>query len=692
MKLQILFLFIFSIILSFNSILAQETIEVDSLKYPWYHPNFNYIQFYNKTAFQNYKDALNQVKTNKVTILHLGDSHIQSEIPTGQTRQLLQKKYGAGGRGLIFPYSTAKTYSSVHYSSKHSGNWTYAKTLKLPAQQAIGIIGMSARTEDSTASFTITLNSKLPSDFTEIRIFCDIDSLSYDMVFETDGKLTPIEVFSPNNSDKQGYIKFTVPYVSNTITIKCSKTNKNQKFFQFYGLDINSSDEKGIIYHSAGVGGAKFKGVLGIDHLNKHLTSIKPDLVILDFGTNDYLYDDSIKPSLQKEIKEIITKVRIASPLSSIILCSTQDLYYHQKNIKSGEKYSYILQSIAKELDCAFWDWLWISGGPGSLKTWLNQGLARTDLIHLTNAGYKIKGKLLYDALENTVDYMNKYPEKNVLLIDPIKYKNLHFTDSNNVITNSNLPIFNEKTEDVKIENTTINEIKPITNSEIQREIKSTNHDSISNTLVTKNLHDSTLVKTMTKPVTIDSIIKNNTEITIKLTPSTEQTFVDTLKKTTPIIPTDNEITKSDSLDNQFFNEVNKEEEDKLKKLNVNNPTNNIIIENPYIKIVSDEIIESDTLESNKIKPINNSKHKNKIIVNQPLTPVVLSKDTLNIIPTIKKTVVKPKPKTVVYKVRSGDNLSTIADRHNITINQLKTWNRLKSDNLSIGDKLIIRK
>ena len=692
MKLQTLFLFIFSIILNFNSFFSQETIEVDSLKYPWYHPNFNYIQFYNKTAFQNYKDALNQVKTNKVTILHLGDSHIQSEIPTGQTRQLLQKKYGAGGRGLIFPYSTAKTYSSVHYSSKHSGNWTYAKTLKLPAQQAIGIIGMSARTEDSTASFTITLNSKLPSDFTEIRIFCDIDSLSYDMVFETDGKSIPIEVYSPNNSDKQGYIKFTVPYVSNTITIKCSKTNKNQKFFQFYGLDIYSSEEKGITYHSAGVGGAKFKGVLGIDHLNKHLTAIKPDLVILDFGTNDYLYDDSIKPSLQKEIKEIITKVRIASPLSSIILCSTQDLYYHQKNIKSGEKYSFLLQSIAKELDCAFWDWLWISGGPGSLKTWLNQGLARTDLIHLTNAGYKIKGKLLYDALENTVDYMNKYPEKNALLIDPITYKNFHFTDSSNVATNSNLPIFNEKTEDVKIENTTINEIKPITNTEIKNEIKTTNLDSIANTLVTKNLPDSTAVKTTTKPVTIDSIIKPNAEITIKSTPSIEQTIVDTLKTTTPIIPSNNEITKSDSLDNQFFKEVNKEEEDKLKNITVIKPTHDVVIANPYIKIVSDEIIDSDTLESKKIKLAPNGKNKNKIIAHQPITPVALTKDTLTIIPPIQKPTPKPKPKMAIYKVRSGDNLSIIADKHNITVDQLKTWNRLKSDNLSIGDKLIIRK
>ena len=694
MKLQTLFLFIFSIILNFNSFFSQETFEVDSLKYPWYHPNFNYIQFYNKTAFQNYKDALNQVKTNKVTILHLGDSHIQSEIPTGQTRQLLQKKYGAGGRGLIFPYSTAKTYSSVHYSSKHSGNWTYAKTLKLPAQQAIGIIGMSARTEDSTASFTITLNSKLPSDFNEIRIFCDIDSLSYDMVFETDGKSIPVEVYSPNNSDKQGYIKFTVPYVSNTITIKCSKTNKNQKFFQFYGLDIYSSEEKGITYHSAGVGGAKFKGVLGIDHLNKHLTAIKPDLVILDFGTNDYLYDDSIKPSLQKEIKEIITKVRIASPLSSIILCSTQDLYYHQKNIKSGEKYSFLLQSIAKELDCAFWDWLWISGGPGSLKTWLNQGLARTDLIHLTNAGYKIKGKLLYDALENTTEYMNKYPDKNTLLIDPITYKNIHLTDSNNLIANANLPIFNEKIEDVKIENTAINETKPITSSEIKNEFKTTNNDSLSNILTTKNLVDSTVLKTtITKPIIIDSIIKQSNEKAIQSTPLINKKNVDTLKVPTPITTLNNEITKSDSLDNQFFKEVNKEEEDKLKNINIIKPTHDVIIANPYIKIVSDEIIDSDTLESKKVKPITNGKHKNKITTNQSTLPHVdILKDTLTIIPPIKKTVVKPKPKTVVYKVRSGDNLSIIADRHNISVDQLKTWNRLKSDNLSIGDKLIIRK
>jgi lysophospholipase L1-like esterase/LysM repeat protein len=666
--------------LKYSAVISQETIEVDSLKYPWYHPNFNYIQFYNKTAFQNYKDALNQVQSNKVTILHLGDSHIQSEIPTGQTRQLLQKKYGSGGRGLIFPYSTAKTYSSVHYSSKHSGNWSYAKTLKLPAQQAIGIIGMSARTEDSTASFTITLNSKLPSDFNEIRIFCDIDSLSYDFIFETDGKPIPIEVFSTNNSDKQGYIKFTVPYVSNTITLKCSKTNKNQKFFQFYGLDIYSSEEKGIIYHSAGVGGAKFKGVLGIDHLNKHLTAIKPDLVILDFGTNDYLYDDSIKPSLQKEIKEIITKVRIASPLSSIILCSTQDLYYHQKNIKSGEKYSLLLQSIAKDLDCAFWDWLWISGGPGSLKTWLNQGLSRTDLIHLTNAGYKIKGKLLYDALENTVAYMNKYPEKNTLLIDPTSYKNVHFIDSNNISANSNLPVYSEKTEDVKIENSSVTEIKPIINTEI----KSNNIDSIPKITITQNNGDSTIIRVTEsiKQVT-DTIIKPivSNETTTFTTPN--QTQLDTASF--KINTTNTEITKSDSLDNQFFKEVSKEEEDKLKNKNVIKPTHDITIANPFIKIVSDEVIEADTLEVKKVNPTN-TKQKKRLPTNQ----ANLVKDSLIINTPIKK--YPPKPKSILYKVRSGDNLSIIADRHNITIDQLKKWNGLKSDNLSIGDKLIIKR
>ena len=61
---------------------SQDNIEIDSNAYPWYAPSLNYFQFYSKNSLSNFYDALNNSKKNKVSIIHFGDSHIQSEIPT----------------------------------------------------------------------------------------------------------------------------------------------------------------------------------------------------------------------------------------------------------------------------------------------------------------------------------------------------------------------------------------------------------------------------------------------------------------------------------------------------------------------------------------------------------------------------------------------------------------------------------
>ncbi len=44
----------------------------------------------------------------------------------------------------------------------------------------------------------------------------------------------------------------------------------------------------------------------------------------------------------------------------------------------------------------------------------------------------------------------------------------------------------------------------------------------------------------------------------------------------------------------------------------------------------------------------------------------------------------------IVYRVKSGDYLGKIASRHRCTVNQIKRWNNLKSNNLSIGQRLVI--
>ena len=48
--------------------------------------------------------------------------------------------------------------------------------------------------------------------------------------------------------------------------------------------------------------------------------------------------------------------------------------------------------------------------------------------------------------------------------------------------------------------------------------------------------------------------------------------------------------------------------------------------------------------------------------------------------------------KTVYYKVRKGDTLSSIADKYNVSISDLKKWNKLKSSDIVTGQKLKVNK
>lgn len=47
-------------------------------------------------------------------------------------------------------------------------------------------------------------------------------------------------------------------------------------------------------------------------------------------------------------------------------------------------------------------------------------------------------------------------------------------------------------------------------------------------------------------------------------------------------------------------------------------------------------------------------------------------------------------PEPIRYRVKSGDYLGKIASQHKVTVNQIKQWNNLKNNNLSIGQRLLI--
>ncbi len=657
-----------TVISSCLTVFSQEVIGVDSLKFPWYRPSINKIQFYSSNALKDFSNAIKEIDKEQVTILHMGDSHIQSEIPTGQARQLLQKKYGEAGRGLIFPYSTAKTYSSIYYTSKHEGEWTSAKSMKLPPSLSLGVMGMTARTEDSTASFTITLNSKVSSNFKKIKIYCDKTSDAFDIKLITDNNEIPVNVYS--DSTESTFLLVDVPSIAQKITLKITKTGSNQKYFQFYGMDLISDKNSGINYHSSGVGGARFRSVLALTLFSKQIQSINPNLVILDFGTNDFLYDDSIKASLEQEIRAVVGKVRVATPLASIILCSAQDLYYKQKNIKSTEKFSKLISKVSKDLECGFWDWYWISGGSNSLKMWLNEGLSRQDLIHLTNSGYKVKGKLLYDAIQNSIDLFEKPSIPSQLVLDYSQFKMFNSVDffASNPLISTTEPVLSEVDKNINISDYKQSE------SELALLTKQTDVQSeggINNFIKTLNketIKDNFMSLT---DVSVTKESKDKLEVQQKITKEENSTKTEVLTLSREVISQ-----KETTIDIKVITKKVITEKGLVEEIDT------LIPQKSESKI---EVIKED--EKEKIAEEINAKSKveQQKIEQSKITPVQVAKVVVK-----KKTPVKPK--SIVYKVKKGDCLGKIADRHNVSISQLKRWNNRLTENLQIDQLITIQK
>jgi LysM repeat protein len=402
--------------------LAQYSFKFDQEKYPWMHPELSMMQFFNRDAIQPFYNAWKGTESKKLVLVYMGDSHVQCDILPGQVRKILQSEFGAGGQGMVFPYSTAKTYSSVEYKTTHTGEWEYAKSFRVPPALPLGVSGMTARTIDSLASFTLTFDKTLPEDYSTLRIYCKLEPSSYDLRVFCDGEPMLVPVGS-RTTGHLPYIELTVPPLKNTLNVQLVKRADNQSEFQIYGMSILSKSKGGVIVHNVGVGAARYQSILYEALMPEQLTTLDPDLVILDFGTNDYLYDDKVKPELEKEIIKGINLIKAAKPGVSILLTSAHDLYRRGHNVRSGTAFSDLMRKIAREQHCLFFDWFWIAGGQTSMRKLQQTGLAQSDMIHLTYAGYKLKGQLLSDAFFKTMNYLEQNPTADSLVfpVDSLK-------------------------------------------------------------------------------------------------------------------------------------------------------------------------------------------------------------------------------------------------------------------------------
>ncbi len=381
---------------------AQDTIVYSSPKnYEFLKPEENNI--HNTVTLSGFYENLYRLKKKEnlqVSIVHIGDSHIQADFLSGTVRQNLQQEFGNGGRGLIIPGRVARTNEPSSIRSSSPSTWEVKRCVYPDQPLPIGIGGITIRSTQPDASLTLQVfNSEgLDYSFYKLTLFFHKDFTSFNFIIQDSVKenlafIGPFTLEQPNTST------VFLPVSLNTVTLQAIQSLPTQTQATLFGINLENG-KPGVIYHSIGVNGAKYKHYTVASHFADQTSALLPDLIIISLGTNEALDHPYLDPQFTDYVQVLVQNLKTKNPHAQFLFTTPPDAYRKKTRRNTG------IDAIRKKViaycdqyNYAYWDLYQIGGGSHSADLWKKNGLLRVDGVHFTKEGYELQGNLLYEAV-----------------------------------------------------------------------------------------------------------------------------------------------------------------------------------------------------------------------------------------------------------------------------------------------------
>jgi lysophospholipase L1-like esterase len=359
-------------------------------------------------AMESFYEALHRVESGEagaqVRILHYGDSPTTADLITADTRAALQKQFGNAGHGFCL---IAKPWAWYEHRgvSLSGGGWKIEPANQSQSRDGLfGLGGVSFRGEPgawSRAALRETGHTSVEISYLKMpgggRFSLEIGD-----------QTVSVDTSAPETGS--GYARFPAPPGERRFEIRVTDGTVRLFGYRF------EKPGPGLVYSSLGVNGAYVAmpaRMFREEHWAGQLRHHAPDLVVINYGTNESVYPDFLDRGFASELKEIVRRVRAAVPDASILVMSPMD---RGKREASGEigtvpalhRVVDIEQRVAHETGCAFFNTFQAMGGSGTMGRWYlaEPRLVSADFIHPMPAGARIVGNLLSKAL---MDGYNKY-------------------------------------------------------------------------------------------------------------------------------------------------------------------------------------------------------------------------------------------------------------------------------------------
>ena len=347
--------------------------------------------------FEKWKDV-EQSGHGRVSIMHIGGSHVQAGTMSHRIRQKLVARCGAADRGLIFPYSAAaKCNNPADYRISCKEKMRLTRNVFKEPQKELGLCGIAVTAADTHSVIHVCLCDTTCRWHTDRIVVMGYSPEGVVPRLEAEGR----EIW-PSYTDvatRRFVYNLHSEVDSFAVVLPCDSLHT----FTLTGIYLGNK-QSGVSLHSVGVNGAAVPDYLQkCPHFTEDLKAVRPDMVVFGIGINDAAAKDFDTATFRRNYLALCDTIRRVSPSCAFVFITNNDSFKRVKRgvyrvNRNGLLAREVFYRLAAETGGAVWDQFEIMGGLESMDKWRLDKLAQNDRIHFTRAGYELLGDMFCEA------------------------------------------------------------------------------------------------------------------------------------------------------------------------------------------------------------------------------------------------------------------------------------------------------
>jgi lysophospholipase L1-like esterase len=331
-------------------------------------------------------------------ITHYGDSPTTGDLITGDVRSILQSRFGNAGDGYVLIEKPWAWYQHRGVDLFGLG-WVTVTAGHPGVQDGMFGLGGGSFTGSESASSRILFRRARNSRF-EVWFLRQPGGGRF-TVYANGQMLGSVD--TSGDAKSPGFAAFRSELPARDLLV-----HVDQGSVRLFGITAENPGP-GVVYDSLGLNGASIvvlARAFNEAHWTEQLRHRSPDLLIVNYGTNEAGFTPFVDKGYEVELREAIRRIHAALPNSSVLIMSPMD---RGQRASSSEvetmptipRIVNIQRRVAEESGCAFFDTFDAMGGEGTMARWYSAEprLVAADLIHPYGNGGEIIATLFTKEL-----------------------------------------------------------------------------------------------------------------------------------------------------------------------------------------------------------------------------------------------------------------------------------------------------